>query len=77
MFWGKFQLFCFFSLLMGFFKGKINCCEFYKKEGIVMVLQQIKHSDDNNLFASYCELCDGSTFKFVVGKKKLTLNFSL
>jgi hypothetical protein len=34
-----------------------------------MVLQQIKHNGNNNLFASYHKLCDRSTFKFVVGKK--------
>jgi hypothetical protein len=34
-----------------------------------MVLQQIKQNDDYNLFANFCKLCDGNTFKFVAGKK--------
>jgi hypothetical protein len=31
----------------------------------MMVLQQIKHYEDNKLPTSCCKLCDGSTFMFV------------
>jgi hypothetical protein len=31
----------------------------------MMVLQQIKHCEDNNLPISCCKLCNGSTFVFI------------